>query len=102
MKEMPTIKQIVSATSKVSGIPAVVLLDSKNRARNVTRARHIAQYVARTVAYRSWREITAAFGQKHPSALTGAAKVELALQRGDADLKKDVSAVSKVVKKQEA
>jgi chromosomal replication initiation ATPase DnaA len=99
MKAMPTIKEVVDATAKVTKIPADVLLNTSYRARHVTRARHIAQYVARTVAYRTWPEITSAFGQKHPSAYSGAAKIEAELKEGNTLVKKVVDAVSKAVQR---
>lgn len=84
----PTIQQIIKATSKVMAVPVEVLTDPAHRARNVTEARHIAQHLCRASAFKSWPEITHAFNQKHPTAYTGAKKIEKALTlTGDESLR---------------
>lgn len=97
MKTVPTIEQVVKATAKVLCVPAELLTDPAHRARHVTKARHIAQHVARTVAFKSWPEITAAFHQTHPSAYSGAKKIEAAIAQGDKHIKKLVTAVTQAV-----
>lgn len=95
MNEIPTISQIIVATAKVTDIPVVVLLNPAYRARHVTRARHVAQYVARTVACRSWPDITEAFNLAHPSAYLGAKRIEAHIAEGNTQVKRLVAAVSK-------
>lgn len=99
MKELPTIRQVVDATSKVSKIPTEILLNPAYRARHVTRARHIAAFVARNVTCKTWSEINTAFNLEHPSALNGAKKIEQYLAEKNIEVHKVVNDVMKTLKR---
>lgn len=99
MKELPTISEVVAATSRVTTIPVEILLNPSYRARHVTRARHIAAFVARNVTCKTWSEINTAFNVEHPSALVGAKKIEQYLADKDPDVKRAVDGVMKTLKR---
>lgn len=98
MKELPTIRQVIDATSKVTAIPAEILINPIYRARHVTRARHIAAFVARNVTCKTWSEINAALNLEHPSALNGARKIEQHLVEKNSVVQKVVNSVMKTLK----
>ena len=65
----PTLAEILSVVSAEYMIPTDVLLTPEKRTLPVTRARHVAQYLACTVGYMSKGQIAEEFKQRDHSAV---------------------------------
>lgn len=97
-KETPAIRQIISAASAATGIPVDVIMDPACRSHDVTRVRHVALYVTRTLTHRGWPTITKAFNLKHPTGFLGAQKIAKLLVENDKEVKQLVAKVVQATK----
>lgn len=86
---------IISAVSKAYGIPTEVLLSPNMRTPAISRARHIATYLACKLTWMSKDEIAKQFNQKdHSSVFYAFNKISVAMTT-DPELNQEVEALSK-------
>lgn len=74
---IPTVDNIFKTTARHFGMPPQVILDSSNRNREVTYARHIAMYISRLLTYKSFQTISKEIGySNHASIIFGFKRID--------------------------
>lgn len=94
---VPSIDEVVTATAKHFAIPEHVLRDTAFRTQKVTYARHMSMYLSRRLTYRSFHQVAETFNQDHTTVLYGFNRIAKA-QQADPAVKKDVEALTKLLK----
>jgi chromosomal replication initiator protein len=87
-----TMKEIQRATCEQFKVGRVDMLGS-GRMAHIVEPRHIAMYLSRKIAGRTWRQIGLAFGRHHASVMGACRGVESRLSEGRGDTAERVEAV---------
>lgn len=92
------LSEIIQAVADTYGIPPEVITNTQMRTKPIVEARHIAQYLACKMTYRSRDSIATFFHQRdHASVLYGFNKVSVAMAK-DPEYKEQVTSLSKKLK----
>ena len=87
-----TLEQISKAAAQYYRIP-LADLKSKSRSQEITRARHIAMYLARKIAYSKQQEIGEYFGGRDHSSVIHAVNTISEKMKTDSALSKDINSI---------
>ena len=93
----PTMKEIVAATAQFFSISAGRLRSMEERVPSVVRARHVAMFLCRVDARRSYPEIGRHFGADHTTVLAADRKVFARREGGDRQLEQDLKSVRAIL-----
>lgn len=95
---MPTVAEITAMTAEYFGLPAEVIASTENRSYEVTYARHMAQYLARKLTYKSLRVIATDFSMKdHTGVLYAVNKISERLAFDHAGTGDDVRQIEAMI-----